>query len=121
MPMRAYVVRAAAVLAAAFAAGCGEVPAGDAARLKLVRAKYSARYEFSIYDELYLHARARPGVRVESAEAERIYGDFFFPSLPTSESHAVYLNLYDDRGEFLYQLAWDQASHRFVRSQADAY
>jgi hypothetical protein len=60
-------------------------------------------------------------VRVDSAEAEQLYRDFFFPRLPTSESNAVYLNLYDERGEFLYQLASDWKTQRLERHHVEAY
>ena len=120
MPARSQLYRIAVLILAAFAS-CGPMPSGDAKRLEEVRSKHSARYELSIYDDLYLHARARPGVQVDSAEAEQIFRDFFVPPLPPRESNAVYLNLYDHRDKFLYQLSYDPISHQLIRSRAEAY
>jgi hypothetical protein len=103
------------------AAGCGTLSSGDAERLAQVQERYAARYEFSVEDELYLQVRARRGVRVDSADAEHIFRDFFSVPESRQKSSIVYLNFYDDRGRFLYQLAYDPIAHRVIRGRTEAY
>jgi hypothetical protein len=106
---------------ATFVLGCEELPPADAQRVAQVNARHAARYELSTEGNLYLVARARPGVRVDSAEAERIFAEFFLQQGKRREGALVYLNLYDERGDFLYQLYYDPATHRIVRGKTEHY
>jgi hypothetical protein len=58
---------------------------------------------------------------VDSAEAEKMFTDFFMADGRRREEGLVYLNLYDDRDRFLYQLSYDRDARRIMRGRTEAY
>lgn len=105
----------------AVACGCYRISPADADRLAELERRHASQYQFSTADALYLRARARPGVEIDSVRAEQLYREFFFDGGRERRSDLVYLNLYDAAGSFLYQLAYDRATGRIVRGHTEYY
>jgi hypothetical protein len=105
-----------------FAAGCVRVPQSDAQALDRVVAQFGQKFHFRLERELYLRARMRPGTMASPEEFEEIYRAFFFhPDGGRRESRFVYLNVYDRRGRFVRQLAYDPVRGRVVHGQTEYY
>lgn len=110
------------LFAAGFACGLGPTEE-DRSRLQQVENRYGDRYRFRLAsDDVYLEAyRTGKGEPTEQ-EARAIYRDFWFEDgEPRSDSRYVYLNLYDDEGDFLFQLYWDPERQELVRSSTSHY
>lgn len=110
------------LFAAVFACGLGPTEE-DRSRLQQVESRYGDRYRFRLAsDDLYLEAyRTAEGEPTEQ-EARAIFRDFWLmDGQPRSDSHYVYLNLYDDEGDFLFQLSWDPERQELVRSSTSHY
>lgn len=102
--------------------GCSQVSTEDAQRLKRLEEAYGEHASFDLDADLYVRATLKPEKQVTLEEWEEIYRDFFFESIGLPrETTFVYLNVYAPSGRFLFQLAYDPRSSRFVRSRTEHY
>lgn len=110
------------LLLASACAGCSSVAAEDAQRLQRLEEAYGEHASFDLDADLYVRATLKPGEQVTLEEWEGIYREFFFESSGLRrETTYVYLNVYAPSGRFLFQLAYDPRSSRFVRSRTEHY
>lgn len=103
--------------------GCSPAPSEtDIARLKLVETKHPG-FEFTLKDEFYLKAKLRKEVPVSEDDLRDIYKMFFFDETNSRLRNTtfVYLNFYDSKGKFQYQVAFDSKKNAFVKSQSEYY
>lgn len=106
------------MLVAVLICGCLSPNPEDQAALEKVEAMYGERYRFDLDEYGYLLVRARD--KVDDEEIVRIYKDFTLDeNQHRRESGIVWLNVYDQDGEFLYQLTFDPESERFVRGDQE--
>ena len=104
------------------ASGCVRVPQGDAEALDRVAEQFGHKFHFRLERELYLRVRMRSGTIASHEELEEVYRAFFFhPDGGRRESRFVYLNVYDRRGRFVRQLAYDPRSRRMIHGQTEYY
>jgi hypothetical protein len=105
--------------------GCvSRSPPPDADRLALGRVQRTVENQLTLglEDELYVTAKLLPDTTITAAELERVYRDFFFvPNGRRRDTEYVYLNVYDARGLFLFQLAYDPRAGRMIRSRTEHY
>lgn len=110
------------LLGAVFACGLGPTEE-DRSRLQQVESTYGDRYRFRFArGDLYLEAYRTAAGEPTEQEAGAIYRDFWLADgQRRSDSRYVYLNLYDDEGDFLFQLSWDPERQELVRSSTSHY
>lgn len=102
-------------------AGASATPE-DRQRLERITQKYRTQLEFTLESDLYMRAKLRPEKRISVAELEQVYRDFFFqPDGTRRETLYVYLNVYDARGRFLFQLSHDPRKQQITRGSAEHY
>ena len=106
------------VLLLALALGCFETRDADRRTLARARARYGAVADLSISDAMYLEVRAKTPAGVPQPTLEALYVMFVGDSAQASErSWIVYVNYYDTRNQFVYQIYRDKG--RFVRSSVE--
>lgn len=94
----------------------------DLARLKLLENRY-ASFEFELKYELYLIARLRNDIHVSDEDIIDVYKTFFFDETGNRRRTTtfVYLNFYDFKDKFQYQLALDPSTSTFIKNRSDYY
>lgn len=90
--------------------------------LKQMENKHT-NFDFALTDEFYLKATLRSGIPVSEQDLIEIYKAFFFDETNARLRNTtfVYLNFYDSRGKFEYQLAFDPKKNAFVKSRSEYY
>ena len=96
-------------------AGCSSAAPGDEMRLDAIRAQWGSRVEVAIDDQLYLSARSVGEDEIDEPLARHLFTLFFLDEQALRETDVVYLNIYDSRGMFRYQLYFDPATRAIVR------
>jgi hypothetical protein len=105
-------------------ASCHYATQEDVRRLGELRDRYGERFNFALESEIYLRVRCKSPVAPSEKEVIGIYKIFFWNEQANgirSDSSFVYLNLYDNRGKFLYQLAYDRNKGEFIKGRVDHY
>lgn len=97
------------------AAGCAAVAAEDARRFDAIRTQYGSRLEAAIDDQLYLSARSLETDDLDEPLARQLFPLFFLDGQVPRATDVVYLNIYDVRSKFQYQLYLDPATNAIVR------
>jgi hypothetical protein len=86
--------------------------------LEEIEVKYGDQYKFELDGYGYLLVTAKDAV--EDGEIVEIYKDFAFDENGNNRETAIpWLNVYNRDGDFLYQIAFDPESSRFVRSNQE--
>jgi len=86
--------------------------------LEEIEAKYGDQYKFKLDGYGYLLVTAKD--TIDDGEIVEIYKDFVFDENGNNRGTATpWLNVYNRDGEFLYQLAFDPQSSRFVRGNQE--
>ena len=96
----------------------------DQRRVELLRAKYGQKYDFRFEENLYVIAENRDGDEPTVNDAREIYETFWFTPNAKGERRAtafVYLNIFDKKKEFRFQIAWDEAKNDYVISERAYY
>jgi len=95
----------------------------DEKRLAALEREFGHRYEFSPQSDLYLDARCRADEPPTREEAERIFRAFWFTDRnePRTDSAYVYLNIFDNRGVFQFQVFWDHRTKHLAYSGRPYY
>jgi hypothetical protein len=102
-------------------AGASATPE-DRQRLERIAQRYRTQLEFTLESDLYMRAKLRPETRVSVAVLEQVYREFFFqPDGTRRETLYVYLNVYDARNRFLFQLYYDPRKQEITRGNAEHY
>lgn len=97
-------------------------PAGDLSALAQVQEQFGHKFQFRLEDELYLRARMRYGTSVAQNEVEAVYRAFFFDADgQRRETTYVYLNIYNPKGRFIRQLAYDPTRRRIMYGETEHY
>jgi hypothetical protein len=104
--------------------GCSGPSEKDKSVLDRINNQFSKKYSFEFDGDLYLWAQAKDGVVVNEEEMKSIYKDFFFEDTTATTKRNttyVYLNVSDSSGAFIYQLAYDFTSNKFVKGKTPHY
>lgn len=113
------------ILAAVSLVSCSDSMAtrADVARLADLERQYQDRFAFRLHSDTYLDARFLKGGIPSEGEARRIYEAFWFAhhQEPRPDSAFTYLNIYDERGAFQFQLYYDPETHHILRSNKERY
>ena len=103
------------------AAACFPPTEGDKAALEELEAKFGDRFAFGIVDGLYLRARQRTEETPSAALVDSIYNAFWTTPSGRRDAGAVYLNLYDEKNQFRYQVSWNRRTGELSTSRAEYY
>lgn len=101
-----------------FCLACSKPSEMDLERLKMVDETYGQKYSFKLSGEFYLEVKSRRDVQVDEEELIEIYKLFFFDSSKTRKRQTtfIYLNWYNHRGRFQYQIFYDPRKNEFKKS-----
>ena len=95
----------------------------DKARLKELQVKYGEKYSFKLDSNgLYIYARLKAEANIQQSEDEDIYKMFIFVDFVKEikrDTRYHLLNFYDEKGTFMYQLAYNFRTHTFVRGHTE--
>lgn len=112
-------------LALTLCVACTSAPPSetDGQRLSTLKRQYGRRFDFAFDGDLYLRAVARDNLRPSQDEIREVYRAFMFDESRTRRrpTSFVYLNVYDPKGAFLYQIAFDSSANEFVTSRTEHY
>lgn len=100
--------------------GCGGPSPDDQAKLVELEKRFGNHYEFSFQGDSYLLAKLKKGATNSDQETEEMYKLFLFQDFKKRErrsSSFVYLNIYDSKGNFLYQYFYDPQSQFFRKEE----
>lgn len=103
---------------------CSPPPsAADRERLTALERQYGQKFDFELEGEFYLRAVSRDTALPPQVEMENIYRTFMFEESGTRRrtTSFVYLNVYDARGDFRYQVAFDPKANEFVVNRTEHY
>jgi hypothetical protein len=107
------------VLLVSLGFSCYKATEEDRVKLRELETKFGDRYQFSLdKNGPYLYAKLKNGAVMDKEDDEAIYKVFRFINFEKRQerdSTYVYLNLYDVKGSFLYQIYYDPQSHKFWR------
>ncbi len=104
--------------------GCANPSGEDKERVRELQRLFGDRYTFKFEDEFYLHAQLKKGAVSSEQDAEEIYKVFKFTDFKKRlERHTsyIYLNMFDPKGVFLFQLHYDTRASIFVRGKTPHY
>lgn len=88
----------------------------------MLKRDFGSRYSFALDADLYVRVVARDTVTASPSEVEKIYHAFMSDSNGGRRNTTyVYVNVYDPTEKFIYQLAFDPLSGRFVTSHSEHY
>jgi hypothetical protein len=95
----------------------------DESKMKLLQTEFGSRYSFVFEQDLYLKAQSLTADAPDKEEATRIYKIFWFngDNRVRSDSNYVYLNIYNNQGQFLFQVSWDREKSKPIFSRAEHY
>lgn len=97
-------------------------PAADLATLQAVESQFGQHMDLDLESELYVRARLKPGAQLSATDLDRLYAAFFFlPDGQRRGTEYVYLNVYDETGRFLEQLAYDPSRQKIIRGRTEHY
>lgn len=100
---------------------CGTATAEDRKKLQELRSVYGDRYEFELEEGLYVRAKRVLDKQPNKDEAIQIYKSFWFDGEKPRTTTYVYLNLFNERGDFQLQVYWDSKKNDFGFSQRPYY
>ena len=102
---------------------CSNPSDADLQRLKVLNEIYGQKYSFELSIDAYLEVESRGREHVSEEELIRIYKLFFFDEsgMTERETTFIYLNWYDWRGKFQYQIFYDPREGEFKKSKQDHY
>lgn len=110
-------------LTVGLAVSCG--PAGtstDRERLLAVGKQFGGRYELSLEKDTYVRAKSLTDASPTREEAIRIYRAFWFDgSQPRTDTSYTYLNVYDHKEEFQFQVFLNPSTRQIEFSHTDHY
>lgn len=96
--------------------------ADDRARLESLERQYGHKYEFALGGSLYLRVIARGGGHPPESEMRDVYRAFVRDERGKRRNTTfVYLNVYDARRQFGYQLVFDPQTGRFYTNDTEYY
>ena len=103
--------------------GCSNPSESDLQKLQTLREIYGKNYSFSLSDDFYLEVKSRKNAQTEENQLISIYKVFFFDASGTRERDTtfIYLNWYNHRGRFQYQIFYDPSAKEFRKSKASHY
>ncbi len=105
--------------------GCFPPPSEtDIEKLNLLENKYGDNFRFKLIDEAYLKVELKKDILVSENDVIEIYKLFFFESKEDTKRRNtpyVYLNFYDSKGDFQYQIFYEKWSNKFVKSKTREY
>ena len=105
-------------------AGCFPSSETDIAKLNLLKNKYGDNFRFKLIDGAYLKVELKKEILISENDLIEIYKSFFFESKEDTKrrnTSFVYLNFYDSRGNFQYQIVYEQWSNKFIKSKTREY
>ena len=99
---------------------CNQQPtAEDQRRLDALATRFAGRYELRFEAPVYVRAKSLSQAGPSVDELREIFEAFWLDpnGVPRQDSNYVYLNAYDERGEWKLQLSWDPTDKRIVESR----
>jgi len=107
-------------------AGCFSTPSEtDNERFNLLKNRYGDIFQFKLVLDQYLHVKLKKDIQVTENDLIEIYKLFFFESeennIRRDTTTFVYLNFYNFKGKFQYQLFYDKQSKKYVKGKTEAY
>lgn len=93
----------------------------DQGHLRRLQEDYGRQFDFA-FEDIYLRARSRAGLATKE-DAIKLCQAFWFDATgePRRDSNLVYLNIYDQRGDFQFQVYWDRAQRSLAFSRTEHY
>lgn len=95
----------------------------DQRRIKALASRFDGRYEFKFETSVYLRVRSlsKDGPFVE--DLREIYKSFWLDpnGFPRQDTFYVYINAYDQAGNWKLQLYWDAKEKRIVEARDREY
>ncbi|SRR6266481_5114407 len=85
---------------------CSQATPGDKKALRRVDQQWGDKYKFKLSQEIYWTARARPNVSPDEQELRSAL-ETFTAGRQLKDSAFTYLNVYDAKGRFVFQLYRD--------------
>jgi len=113
-----------ATLIVALSIACSSPPSAvDRERLAKLKQQYGQELDFAFDGDLYLRAVSRDTMVPSQSDMEEVYRTFMFDESQARRRPTtfVYLNVYDARRDFQYQLAFDPRANRFLVSRTEHY
>ncbi len=105
--------------------GCFRPPSEtDNKRLNLLKNKYGDIFQFKLVDDLYLQVSLKKERERNENDLIEVYKLFFFESDENNrrrDTNFVYLNYYDFKGKFQYQLSYDMQTKKYVKEKTEFY
>jgi hypothetical protein len=111
-------------LALMLSVGCTATPSStDREKLAILQQEYGQKFDFAFDGDLYLRAASSDTAAPSQSEIQSIYRRFMFDDSGARRRSTtfVYVNAYNARGEFLYQIAFDSTTKDFVISKREHY
>ena len=106
-------------------AGCFRPPSTeDNEKLNQLINRYGDTFDFKLTGEFYLLVKLKKDIQISENDLIEIYNLFFFKPEEDSQlrkTSFVYLNFYDFRGKFQYQLVYSTKSKRYVKGEREFY
>lgn len=104
--------------------GCANPSVEDMEKMRSVEQRFGDRYTFAFKDYSYIHAVLKPGAVFGEQDADDIYMLFRFVDFEkrlARKTAYVNLNMYDSKGNFLFQLGYDAQSNKLTRGTTEHY
>ncbi|MDQ7772493.1 MAG: hypothetical protein RDU13_03100 [Elusimicrobiales bacterium] len=104
--------------------GCSSPSVEDKERLEKVEQQFGDRYVFMFKDHSYLHAVLKENAVFLQQDAVAIYMLFRFNDFEERklrQTAYVNLNMYDSKGNFLFQLGYDAQTGKLARGTTEHY
>jgi transposase len=94
----------------------------DRELIKKLESDYYGKYEFKLHYELYFDVIMKDRFINDEDEIKNIFKTFFLlENGGERKTDFFYLNLYDNKRKFLYQLYYDRDSKEIEKGYAEAY
>ena len=96
----------------------------DQRRIKIILQEFGNEYEIKLESELYIRIKdLNPkNAPITETTAIQLYEMFFWNEdrLPRPSKY-IYLNTYDIKGNFIFQISYNYSTKKFIKSFADHY
>ncbi len=106
------------------ATSCSRATPEDIRRLDNMEKQYGDRFSFALEPEIYITVQCKKGSIPAEDELIKIYRTFFWDEQHNEkrdDSSFVYMNVYDAKGRFQYQLFYEANKGKFGKNSADHY
>lgn len=97
---------------------CNPATEGDKIAFEKLTRSWGERYEFHLSREIYWSTKLRPGTNVDENELRRIFDEF---AGTRKDTVFIYMNIYDQAGNFVFQLSRSEDGGIAKETKAEHY